>query len=760
MKIKNLIPASIVCSAFLFFTSCSSDMASKPAQSSKAVQINKATQNDIEAKIENLIQKMTLEEKVGQMAQYSIRGLNEDKLGPIEQQIREGKVGSFLNLTVKNGAIVRNKLQKVAVEESRMHIPLIFGFDVIHGYRTMFPIPLGQSCSWNPQLSQKAASIAAMEASAGGQDWTFAPMVDIARDPRWGRIAEGFGEDPFLGSAFAAAHVRGFQGSDLASPLSLVACLKHYIAYGAAEAGREYNTCDMSLRTLKEIYMPPFKAGVKAGAATLMSGFNEVAGMPTSGDPYVLDEVLRKEWGFDGFVVSDYNSVQQLVNQGFAKDPGDAGAKAVTAGVEMFMESPLCIEQLQHLVKQGKVSEKIIDEAVRRILRIKFRAGLFDNPYIDPQLEEKVTLTRDSLEIARQMARESMVLLKNEGDLLPLKKKEIKTISIIGPLGDNKQDLMGTWSWSGDANNAVTVLEAVKQKLSPDAEVLYAKGCGFDSNSTDFQSAIEVALRSDVVILAVGESIEHNGEAHSRAFLDLPGEQEQLVKLIKAAQTPVIVVLFTGRPLTISWIAENIPAILVAWAPGVQGGNAIADVLFGDYNPSGKLTTTFPRTVGQIPIYYNHKNTGRPFDAKLHYSSKYIDVPWTPLYPFGYGLSYTKFEYSNIKLSDDKVKMGEPVTVTVDVKNTGDRSGEEIVQLYIRDLVASATRPVRELKGFEKISLKPGEKKTVTFTITNELLSFYNDKMEYVVEPGDFTVFVGPDSASGLEANFEVVENM
>ena len=732
---------------------------------------------------------MTLEEKIGQMHQLH-HGAN-DVPTSLAEQVRKGSVGSFLNVTDVN---VRNKLQKTAVEETRSGIPLIFGFDVIHGYRTIFPIPLGQSASWDTKLVGKSASIAAKEAASVGIDWTFAPMVDIARDPRWGRIAECFGEDPYLASVMAQAKVRGFQGKSLVSPDTLVACLKHYVAYGAAEGGRDYNTCEVSERTLREVYLPPFKAGVKAGAGTLMSGFNEISGIPASGNRFTLTDILRGEWGFDGFVVSDWNSVKQLVDHGFAANEAQAGKQAVTAGVDMEMVSRCFTDHLPQLVKEGKVSQKVIDEAVRRILRVKFRAGLFDSPYADPNLAGSIMLHKDHLQTAREMVRESLVLLKNQGSILPLK-KDIKSIAVIGPLADDRASLLGTWCGKGDANDVVTVLEGIKKKVSAECKVSYVKGCDIKDDpssgstatldaeraeaakksieeiETARRKAVEIAKQSDVVILALGESEDMSGEAHSRASLDLPATaQIELVKAVQKTGKPVVVILLAGRPLSISWLKEHIPAILFAWHPGIQGGNGIADVLFGDYNPSGKLTVSFPRVVGQIPIYYNHKNTGRPPIGGVRWNSKYIDIPWTPsegestnwtpLFPFGHGLSYTTFEYSNLKISPAKVVSGRPISVSVEVKNTGNQAGEEVVQLYIRDLVGSATRPVKELKGFTKILLTAGQKEKVSFTLTPDQLKFYNRDMKFVVEPGEFSVCVGPSSVEGLEGSFEVVESI
>ncbi len=749
MKIRTLSILLLTCAVILCTVHSSIGSSQKPQGLKKL---------SVEDKIEKLLKKMTLEEKIGQMTQYSWLSDSKDYHNHLKQLVRKGKVGSFLNLTAGIRVKEHNELQKIATEQSRSGIPLIFGFDVIHGYRTVFPIPLAQSCSWDPDLAAKAASVAAAEATADGYDWTFAPMIDIARDPRWGRIAEGFGEDPYLVSVFAAAKVRGFQGSDLANPRTLVACLKHYAAYGAAEGGRDYNTSDISERTLREVYLPPFKAGVKAGAATLMSGFNEINGIPATGHRRILTDILRDEWKFDGFVVSDYNSVTQLITHGFAEDNADAAQKAATAGIDMVMESEKCMKELLRLAKNNEVLEKVIDRAVRRILRIKFRAGLFDHPYVDPNLAKSVILSKEHLQTAREVAKKSMVLLKNDSSLLPLK-KDIKSLALIGPLADNQKDLLGTWAWGGRAEDVVTVRKAIREKLTPKSRLLYAKGCDIQGNSTKgFDEAVKIAKQADMVILAIGESEKMSGEAHCRAYLDLPDIQKRLVKKIHATRKPAIVVLFSGRPLSISWLKENIPAVLLAWHPGVQGGNAVADILFGDYNPSGKLTTTFPRTVGQVPIYYNHKNTGRPPKEKDRHSSKYIDVPWTPLFPFGYGLSYTTFKYSNLKVNPAKAVLGKPITVSVDVQNTGKRAGEEVVQLYIRDLVASVTRPVKELKGFKKISLKPAQKKTVSFTITNEQLSFYNQDMKFITEPGDFTAWAGPDSVQGLQADFKIIK--
>ena len=738
MKTRTLLAVYVFLSVALFTTCCG-----------RATQ--KAAGITIEEKIDKLLQEMTLEEKVGQMNQPGSSG--KDGPSDIESEVRKGNIGSFLNITeVKK----RNKLQRIAVEESRLGIPLLFAFDVIHGFKTIFPVPLAESASWDLKLMEKTAQVAAREARASGVDWTYAPMVDIARDPRWGRIVEGAGEDPYLGSLISRAKVRGFQGKDYADPERLVACLKHYAAYGAVQAGREYHTTEVPERVLRNVYLPPFKAGVQEGAATLMSGFNDLNGVPVSGNKYLLTDILRGEWGFDGVVVSDYRSVKQLIYHGLASDEPHAGMIGAEAGVDIEMVSRTYIENLPRLVREGKFPEKVLDEAVRRILRIKFRAGLFDDPYVDPEVQNTVMLHEDHRKIAREMVQRSIVLLKNKGQILPLS-KDIKSIALIGPLADNQIDLMGTWAGKGKKEDVVTVLEGIKSAVSANCEINYVKGCEVNDNSTSgFAAALDAARKSDVVIMAVGESRELNGEAHSRTSLDLPGVQRQLIQEISNTGKPIIVLLFTGRPLSINWVYKNIPSILLVWHPGTEGGNGIADVLFGDYNPSGKLTVTFPRNVGQVPIYYNAKNTGRPADKDDRHTSKYIDVHWTPLIPFGYGLSYTTFKYSNLKISPDKVSPEQPISVSVDVKNTGNRAGEEVVQLYIRDLVGSVTRPVKELKGFEKISLAAGQRKKVTFTLTPDHLGFYNRDMKFVVEPGAFKVWVGPSSVEGLEGNFEV----
>ncbi|MDQ2977073.1 MAG: glycoside hydrolase family 3 C-terminal domain-containing protein [Acidobacteriota bacterium] len=711
---------------------------------------NRTQTNDVEQKVSALLAQMTLEEKLGQLQQLG------DDTKEMRDLIRGGQLSSTLGL---RGAKKTNELQHITMEESRLKIPLLFGFDVIHGYRTIFPIPLGEASSWDPVAVERAASIAAAETRAAGLHWTFAPMVDIARDPRWGRIAEGSGEDPFLGSAMARARVLGFQGRDYSAADKVLACAKHWVAYGAAEAGRDYNTTDLSEWTLREIYFPPFKAAVDAGVGTFMSAFNDLNGVPASANPFTLTKVLRDEWKFDGFVVSDYTSVEELIKHGVAANEAEAAGAALNAGVDMEMVSRLYNKHGAELVREGKFSQKTIDEAVRRILRIKFRLGLFDHPYVDEARERLALLSAENLAAAREIAARSMVLLKNDHEILPLS-RNVRSIALIGPLADSQKDMIGAWSGDGRAEDAVTLLKGIKTKVGPEAKINYAKGCEITGDNTDgFDEAVRVAKESDVVILAIGESAEMSGEASSRSSLDLPGRQMDLVKAVQATGKPVVIVLMNGRPLTINWIAENAAAILETWFAGTEAGNAIADVLFGDVNPGGKLPVTFPRSVGQVPLYYNHMNTGRPPDPNSKWTSKYLDIDWTPLFPFGYGLSYTQFALSNLQLSAQRIPPDGKLTVSADVQNTGRRTGDEVVQLYIHDVAASRTRPVKELKGFERITLRPGEKRRVTFTLTPEHLGFYNRDMRFVVEPGEFKVFVGLSSVGGRAAPFQVTAN-
>lgn len=707
-----------------------------------------SAQSFIDRRVDSLLALMTMDEKVGQLVQYS--GTSAAK----ETLLRQGKIGSFLNIV---GARATREVQRIAVEETRLKIPLIFGLDVIHGFRTTFPIPLATSCSWDLEMIEKSERVAAVEATAAGVNWTFSPMVDIARDPRWGRIAEGAGEDPYLGAALAAARVRGLQGTDLQSPTSLLACVKHFAAYGGAEGGRDYNTVDISERTLREIYLPPFKAAVDAGAGSLMCSFNEISGMPSSANRKLLTDILRGEWKFNGFVVSDWNSIGELVQHGVAADLKDAAVLGLKAGIDMDMEADAYQEHLGTSVKQGLVSEAELNEAVRRVLRAKFRLGLFDHPYknCDTVREKRDILTSSHRETARAMAQRSIVLLKNNDRLLPLS-TSMKTIAVIGPLADDKKSPLGPWHTEGRPDDVVSVLEGIKSKVGAKARVVYAHGCDVEKPATDgFAEALGVARKADIVIAVVGETETMSGEASSRSSLGLPGSQEELLRALQATGKPVVVTLMNGRPLAIEWIAQHVPAILETWFLGVESGHAIADVLFGDYNPSGRLTTSFPRTTGQVPLYYNHTNTGRPPIDTVRFTSKYIDLENTPLFPFGYGLSYTSFTYLDLELSSKTLKEGGDLVVNATVKNTGNRFGEEIVQLYVRDQVASVTRPVKELKGFQKIALGPGESRQIRFTLTAEQLKFYDRSMKWTIEPGIFSVYVGPNSAEGLETRFE-----
>lgn len=709
--------------------------------------------SNIEAKINALLQQMTLEEKLGQLQQLD--GEANGNFRPEHREmIRKGLLGSTLNV---RSAKRTNELQRIAMNESRLKIPVLFAFDVIHGYRTIFPIPLGEAASFDPLAVERAASIAAAEAAAAGLKWTFAPMLDIARDPRWGRIMEGAGEDPYLGAVLATARVRGFQGTNYAAPDKVIACAKHWVGYGAAEGGRDYNTTEISEHTLRNVYFPPFKAALEAGVGTFMSAFNDLNGVPTSANPFTLTQVLRGEWKFDGFVVSDYTSVQELLQHGIAANEAESAQKALTAGVEMEMVSRLYNQHLGQLVKDKKVSMEVVDEAVRRILRVKFRAGLFERPYTEEAREGSVIFSRENQTAAREIAARSMVLLKNERETLPLN-KAVKSIALIGPLADNQLNMIGSWSGDGRQEDAVTLLAGLKAKV-PAAKINVAKGCEINTDSNDgLAEAVRAAQASDVAIIAVGEAADMSGEAAVRSSLDLPGRQLDLIKAIHAIGKPYAVVLMNGRPLTINWLAENSPAILETWFAGTQAGNAIADVLFGDVSPGGKLPLTFPRAVGQIPIYYNHKNTGRPPDPNNKYSSKYLDLPWTPLYPFGYGLSYTQFRLANLNVSAASIRPDGKIVIGLEVENTGKRAGDEVVQLYLRDMAGSVTRPIKELKGFQRLTLRAGEKRRVEFTLTAEQLGFWSRDNRFIVEPGQFKVMVGQNSATGLEASFEVTD--
>ncbi|HWZ15074.1 MAG TPA: beta-glucosidase BglX [Mucilaginibacter sp.] len=718
--------------------------------------------------VSSLMSKMTLDEKIGQLNLVTAGG--QSKTGSVvnegvEGKIKTGAIGGIFGIF---GTNYIGKAQEIAVKNSRLHIPLIFGLDVIHGHRTIFPIPLGMSASWDMGLIEKSASIAASEATAEGINWVFSPMVDIARDARWGRISEGSGEDPWLGSQVAKAMVRGYQGSSMKNADAVMACVKHFALYGGAEAGREYNTVDMSLIKMYQDYLPPYKAAVDAGAGSFMSSFNTVNGIPSTANQWLLTDLLRKQWGFKGFVVSDYTAVNELSNHGLG-DLQQVSALALKAGLDMDMVGEGFLTTLKKSLKEGKVTQAEIDLACRRVLEAKYKLGLFDNPNksINADREKRDELTDDNRKFARLAAEHSFVLLKNRAQILPLKKSG--TIALVGPLADNHSEMLGTWVIAGDPNKSVSVRQGIRNVAGDNVKVLYARG----SNITDdsllssrsyffgqkqaidgrapqamIDEAVETAKKADVVVAVVGESANMSGESSSRSDINIPESQRELLKALVKTGKPLVIVLFNGRPLTLTWEDKNASAILDAWAPGTEAGNAIADVLFGNYNPAGKITATFPRTVGQIPIYYNHKNTGRPFDGKgpAKFKSDYIDISNDPLYPFGYGLSYTTFNYSEVKLNKTSLKGNETLTASVTVTNTGQFAGEEVVQLYISDPVASISRSVKELKNYQKINLQPGEKKEVVFNITTNDLKFYNNQLKYDWEPGKFIVQIGTNS--------------
>ena len=758
----TFLAGGFVC--ILALQACSSGTSSRPAAGGTSATPTQQAAHDpaMEQFVDSVLAKLTLEEKLGQLAQYRGRGTPTGPQVPEggEAEIRAGRVGSFLNV---HGAAYTREMQRIAVEQSRARIPLLFAEDVIHGLRTIFPVPLAEAASWDVAAVERAARVAATEAAAAGLHWTLAPVVDIARDARWGRIVEGAGEDPYLGAAMAAARVHGFQGKDLRDPLTIMATAKHFVAYGAAEAGRDYNTTEVSERTLREIYLPPFKAAVEAGVGSVMGAFNEVSGVPMHANDFLINGVLRREWGWNGVLISDYTGVMELMPHGIAADRTQAGILAITAGVDVDMVSGIYIEQLPAAVRAGQMPEAVVDEAVRRVLRAKYRLGLFEDPfrYSDVDREARLTLAAEHIAEARALARKSIVLLKNApragAPVLPLR-KDLRTLAVIGTLAQDRASALGSWAVSGREEDAISVLDGIRQAV-PGTKVLFAAGAPVEDNdSSDIAEAVRVARGADAVIMVLGEHRDMSAEARNRTSLDLPGVQLQLLQAIHATGVPLVVVLMNGRPLSIPWLDENVPAILETWYLGVQMGPAVADVLFGDYNPGGKLPVTFPRTVGQLPLYYNHKNTGRPPSEEDRYTSKYIDVPWTPLYPFGHGLSYTTFAYSAPRLSATRIAAADSITVQVDVRNTGLRAGDEVVQMYVRDDVASVTRPVRELRGFERITLEPGQSRTVSFTLRPDHLAFYNQRMQRVVEPGFFTVWAGASSADdGRPARFEVV---
>ena len=710
---------------------------------------SKPATGKLERKIETLLAKMTLAEKIGQMTLFTAMWA---ETGPtidrnFLQYVREGRCGSIFNAYT---AEYTRSLQKLAVEETRLGIPLLFGFDVIHGHRTIFPIPLGEACSWDLALIEKSARIAATEAAAEGIHWTFAPMVDIARDPRWGRVAEGAGEDVWLGCRIAEARVRGFQGQDLAADNTVLACAKHFAAYGGAEAGRDYNIVDVSDRTLAEVYLPPFKACVDANVRTFMPAFNEIAGIPCTASRALLTETLRQNWGFTGMVVTDYTAINELVPHGVADDLTQAGQLAIEAGVDMDMQGGVYFNNLEALVNAGKVSSDAIDEAVRRVLRVKIELGLFDDPYryCCEKREKSRILSSGHKAAARKVAEKSMVLLQNRDNTLPFK-KNIRSLAVIGPLAESQLELLGNWYGAGDGNQVIPVAAALRKKFGKSVKIITVKGCeATGKDDSQFKAAVAAAKQADAVLLVLGENGNMSGEAACRVDIDLPGLQNRLAEEITAAAhgKPVAAVLFNGRPLAISRLAEAVPAVLEAWFPGTMGGLAVAEMVFGDTTPSGKLVMSFPRHTGQIPIYYAAKNTGRPI-SNDKYTSKYLDCPNTPLFAFGHGLSYTTFSYGPLRLSATEIPINGRITASIKVTNTGSRTGEEIVQLYLRDLVACITRPQKELKGFKKLSLKPGASTEVKFTITAAELTFVGPDLEPLIEPGEFEVMIGGSSS-------------
>jgi periplasmic beta-glucosidase len=730
---------------------------------------------DMDRFIDQLMKEMTLEEKIGQL-NLPVTGeitTGQAKSSDVAKRIRNGEVGGLFNL---KGVERIREVQRQAVEESRLGIPLLFGMDVIHGYETIFPIPLGLSCTWDMKAIEESARIAAVEASADGISWTFSPMVDVSRDPRWGRVSEGNGEDPFLGAAIARAMIRGYQGKDMSRNDEIMACVKHFALYGASEAGRDYNTVDMSRQRMFNEYMLPYQAAVEAGVGSVMASFNEVDGVPATGSKWLMTDVLRKQWGFDGFVVTDYTGINEMIDHGMG-DQQTVAALALNAGVDMDMVSDAFSGTLKKSVEEGKVSAAAIDAACRRILEAKYKLGLFDNPYkyCDVNRPKKQIFTKEHRAIARKTASESFVLLKNEG-VLPLSKKG--TIAVVGPLANTRSNMPGTWSVAAVLDNAPSLVEGLREVVGDRAKVVTAKGSNligdadYEKRATMFgrelhrdnrtdrellDEALKVAAGADVIVAALGESSEMSGESSSRTNLEMPDVQRALLQELLKTGKPVVLVLFTGRPLVLTWEEEHVPAILNVWFGGSEAAYAISDVLFGDVNPSGKLTATFPQNVGQIPLFYNHKNTGRPLQEGRWFEkfrSNYLDVSNEPLYPFGYGLSYTTFAYSDIHLSSTEMSADGELTATVTVTNTGSRDGAEVVQLYIRDLVGSVTRPVKELKGFEKIFLKAGESRKVSFSITPELLKFYNYDLQFVCEPGDFDVMIGGNSRDVKKARF------
>jgi beta-glucosidase len=711
----------------------------------------------IAKRVDSLLSLMTLEEKIGQLTLFTS---DMDQTGPFMrdgylEDIRAGKVGAIFNAYTVD---YTRDIQRIAVEETRLGIPLLFGYDVIHGHRTIFPMPIGETATWDLEMIEQSARYAALEATAEGLHWTFSPMIDVTRDPRWGRIAESSGEDPLLASLVGRAKIRGYQGDDLSQPNTMLATAKHFAAYGFPQAGRDYHTVDISELTLRNVVLPAFKAAAEEGVATYMTSFNDLFGVPATGSSFLLNEVLREEWGFNGFVVTDYTSINEMVMHGYARDDKHAAELAINAGVDMDMQGATYYDYLETLVSEGKVSVKTIDRAVKRILTLKFELGLFDDPYRynDKEREETIVMSDEIIGFARDFARKSVVLLKNDNNILPLS-DDTRSIALIGPMADNQRDMIGSWSAAGDYTKSVTLRQGLENRLGNNTRINYVQGTtanGMDRSG--FSQALAAARNSDVVVMALGEEYWQSGEAASRSDISLPGVQEELFDEIVKLGKPVIVIIMSGRPLTIANLDEKADALLYAWYLGTTTGDALADVMFGDYNPAAKLPVTFPRNVGQIPIFYYAKNTGRP-ESEIKFTSKYLDVPNTPLYPFGYGLSYTTFRYSDIAISSNQLTMDGEIMASVNITNTGDRAGEEVVQFYTRQLVGSVTRPLKELKDFQKIALQPGETREVVFTITAKDLAFYNANNELKAEPGTFHLFIGTNSADVKQKEFTLL---
>ncbi|MDD2245674.1 MAG: glycoside hydrolase family 3 N-terminal domain-containing protein [Proteiniphilum sp.] len=753
--------------ALILITDCNSP-SSGTFESSKWQSFS--NDKNVERRVDSLLKLMTLEEKIGQMAQFSA---NWSITGPVMSDdfrpyLEKGLIGSIFNATTVEGI---RRFQQFAVDSTRLRIPILFGQDVIHGYKTIFPIPLGEACSWDLEMMRRTAEIAAIEAASDGINWTFAPMVDISRDARWGRVMEGAGEDPWLGSKVAEARVSGFQGGkdskSLNSLTTLLACGKHLAAYGAAESGRDYNPAELSEHTLRNVYLPPYKAAIDAGVGTMMASFNEINGVPATANRWLLTKVLRNEWRFTGFVVSDYTGINELVPHGVAENEKHAAELAINAGIDMDMTGATFIKHLVKSVNEGKVPEKAIDNATRRILEMKFLLGLFDDPYryLNEERAKQNTMTPEFMETARKAVASSVVLLKNENNLLPVKKDKAMTVALVGPLMNDSVNMNGEWAGLGDRNKSISILRGVTEKYKGSSvKLIYAEGSSITETTPGrIAEAVLAARRADIVIAAMGEDFNWSGEAAVRTDIRLPGAQRELLQALKQTGKPIVLISLSGRPLDLSWEDKNLAAILHAWFPGTQGGFGIADVVAGDYNPSGRLVISFPRNVGQIPVYYNQKNTGRPVnlnDESADYKSGYLDTSITPLYPFGYGLSYTTFKIDNVK-TDKKIlkSRGDKITVTADVRNTGPADGEIIVQLYTRQLIASVTRPVKELKGFKKIALKAGESKQVTFNLASEDLAFYGIEMKKKTEPGDFKLWIAQSSADNSnEKSFSVTQ--